>query len=154
MDTPTVELDLSPVGNGKVRLNGEDVSRMVSGVRVRAEVGDVTRVVLELPAAKISGKIDARVSALMVDSEGLAVIDAARSTFGLADYSTREAQEAMLQLRKAFEAYDAKVEALERVWGECARTSPAPAATTCLRTTGPARATRRRRTVCAIPAVS
>jgi len=52
--TTTVKLDLTQSNNGRVILNGLDVSTAIAGVTVNAQVGEMTSVLLRLPAAAVT----------------------------------------------------------------------------------------------------
>lgn len=56
-----VDVAVSAGGTGVVRLNGQDVSNAVAGLTINTHVGDVTTVLLRVPATKVRFDGEARV---------------------------------------------------------------------------------------------
>jgi hypothetical protein len=54
----SVEIELNGLGHGKVLLDGRDIARLVRSVRFSSEVGEATRVILEIPAPDIRARFE------------------------------------------------------------------------------------------------
>ncbi len=106
-----VDLELPAAGHAsKVKLNGEDVSRFLSGIRVRSGVKEVTTVVLELPIATVGGVVDGNVVPVVVDVEAQALVDAVRA-WRLGSNAVTDQT-----LLAAIQAYDEKERRLRQEW--------------------------------------
>lgn len=79
---PVIELELNQVGQGTIRLNGEDVSRWVSGVSLKAEVGELTVATLTIPAPIVKVNAPGEVLTELLEDEVIVMTDRYRRASG------------------------------------------------------------------------
>lgn len=66
MNTGKIEIDITAGGVGTIRVDGKDVSAMVSGANIRIRAGKLTRVILVM-AADVAVETEGMVTTSTVD---------------------------------------------------------------------------------------